>query len=84
MRINTKTGTLEDPRSIVSGSHDDSLRVNEIAINFIVTGESYDRKSIIVDCYFSKQIANILEIDSDPKSLSKLQISLKSIQILSL
>jgi len=71
MRINTETGTLEDPRSIVSRSHDDSLRVNEIAINFIVTGESYDRKSIIVDCYFSKKIANILEIDLDPKSMTE-------------
>ena len=71
MRINTETGTSKDPRSIVSGSHDESLRVNEIAINFIETGESYDRKSIIVDCYFSKQIANILEIDSDPKSMTE-------------
>ena len=71
MRINTEVGTSEDSRSIVSGSHDESLRVNEIAINFIVTGESYDRKSIIVDCYFSKQIANILEINSDPKSMTE-------------
>ena len=61
MRINTEAGTSEDPRSIVSGSHDESLRVNEIAINFIETGESYDGKSIIVDCYFSKQIANIYD-----------------------
>ena len=65
MRINTEAGISEDPRSIISGSHDESLRVNEIAINFIETGESYDQKSIIVDYYFSKQIANILEIDSD-------------------
>ena len=50
MRINTEVGTSEDSRSIVSGSHDESLRVNEIAINFIETGESYDHKSIIVDC----------------------------------
>ena len=60
MRINTKAGTSEDPRSIVSGSHDESLRVEEIAINFIETRESYDRKSTIVDIYFSEQIANIL------------------------
>jgi hypothetical protein len=43
MRINTEAGTLENPKSIVSGSHDESLRVNKIAINFIATGESYDR-----------------------------------------
>ena len=51
------------------GSHDESLRVDEIAINFIETGESYDHKSIIVDIYFSEQIANILQTDSDPKSM---------------
>ena len=62
MCINTEAGTSEDPRSIVLGNHEE-LSVDEIAINFIETGESYDRKSIIVDCYFSKQIANILEID---------------------
>ena len=35
MRINTEAGTSEDPRSIVSRSHDESLRVDKIAINFI-------------------------------------------------
>ena len=69
MRINTETGTLEDPRSIVSGSHDESLRVDEIAINFIEAGKFYDRKSIIVDIYLSEQIANILRTVSDPKSM---------------
>ena len=54
MRINTEARTSEDPRSIVSGSRDESLRVDEIAINFVETGESYNRKSIIVDIYFSE------------------------------
>jgi hypothetical protein len=71
MRINTEAGTSENPRSIVSGSHDESLRVDEIVINFAETGESYIRKSIIVDIYFSKQIANILLTDSDPKSMAE-------------
>ena len=71
MRINTKAGALEDPRSIILGSHDESLRVDEISINFIKMGESYNRKSIIVDIYFSKQIANILQTDSDPKSMTE-------------
>ena len=35
MRINTEAETSEDHRSIVSGSHDESLRVDKIAINFI-------------------------------------------------
>jgi hypothetical protein len=68
MRINTEAGTSEDPRSIVLRSHDESLRVDEISINFIETGESYYRMSIIVDIYFSEQITNILLTDSDPKS----------------
>ena len=71
MRINTKARTSKDPRSIVSGSHDESLRVDEIAINFLETRESYNRKSIIVDIYFSEQIANILQTDLDPKSMTK-------------
>jgi hypothetical protein len=60
MRINTEAGKSKDPRSIISGSHDESLRLDEIAINFTETGESYHRKSTIVDCYLSEQIANIL------------------------
>ena len=69
MRINTEAGTSEDPRSIVLGSYDECLRVDEIAINFIETGESYDHNSIIVDIYFSEQIAHILQTDPDPKSM---------------
>jgi hypothetical protein len=71
MRINTEAGTSKDPRSIVLGSHDESLRVDKIAINFTETGESYNRKSIIVDIYFSEQIANILLTDSDRKSMAE-------------
>ena len=67
--INNEDGISENPRSIVLGSHDESLRVDKIAINFIETGESYNRKSIIVDIYFSKQIANILQTDLAPKSM---------------
>ena len=69
MRINTEAGTSKDLKSIVSESHDESLRVDEIAINFIETGESFDCKSIIVDIYFSEQIANILQTNLDPKSM---------------
>jgi hypothetical protein len=68
MRINTEAGTSKDPRSIILRSHDKSLRVDEIAINFTETEESYNHKSIIVDIYFSEQIANILQTDLDPKS----------------
>jgi hypothetical protein len=39
MRINTENGTSEDPRSIVPRSHDESLRVDKIPINFTKTGD---------------------------------------------
>jgi hypothetical protein len=69
MCINTKIGTSRNPRSIILGNHDDLLRVDEIAINYIVTGESYDRKATIFDIYFSEQIAKILHNNPDPKSM---------------
>jgi hypothetical protein len=71
MRINTEARTSKDPRSVISRSHDESLRVDKIAINFIETGESYNRKSIIVNIYFSEQITNILPTDSVPKFMTK-------------
>jgi hypothetical protein len=71
VHINTEAETSEDPKFIVSGSHDESLRVDKIAINFIEIGESYDRKFIIVNIYFSEQITNILQTDSDPKSMTE-------------
>nr|ABE77200.1 putative copia reverse transcriptase [Sorghum bicolor] len=71
MRINTEAGISEDPRSIVSGDHDESLRVHEITINFVETVESYNHKSTIVDIYFSEQIANILLTNEDPKSMTE-------------
>jgi hypothetical protein len=71
MHINNEAGTSKDPRSIILGNNYESLRVDKIAINFVETKESYDRKSTIVVCYLSEQIANILKIDLDPKSLKE-------------
>jgi hypothetical protein len=33
--INTEAGTLDDSRSIVFGNNDESLRVDDISINFV-------------------------------------------------
>jgi hypothetical protein len=71
MRINTRASSSELLGSTIEGNNDGSLRVEEIVINFIETGESYDRKSIIVDCYFSEEIANIFHTDLDPKFMPK-------------
>jgi hypothetical protein len=71
MRINTIASSSELLGSTVEGNNDGSLRVEETIINFVETGESYDRKSIIVDCYFSKEIANVFHTDLDPKSMAE-------------
>ena len=71
MRIHTETGISENPGTITLGNSDEPMREEEISINFLETGESYDRKSIIVDIYFSEQIADIIKIDSDPKSMAE-------------
>jgi hypothetical protein len=71
MRINTGASTSELLGSTIEGNNDESLRIEEIAINVVETGESYDRKSIMVDCYFSKEIGNVFHTDLDPKSMAE-------------
>jgi hypothetical protein len=65
------TGTSENPDSIVLGNLDQSTRVNEISTNYIDSGESYNRKSTIVDIYFSTTVANNLLNDHDPKTMAE-------------
>jgi hypothetical protein len=55
-RINTGASSSELLGSTIEGNNDGSLRVEETVINFVETGESYDRKSIIVDCFFLKKL----------------------------
>jgi len=50
---------------------DASERVHKIPINYAETGESFDRKTTIVDSYFSAMIAEILENDLDPKTMAE-------------
>jgi hypothetical protein len=56
MRINTGASTSELLGSTIEGNNGESLRIEEITVNFVETGESYNRKSIIVDCYFYKEM----------------------------
>jgi hypothetical protein len=51
-----------------TGNADVSLRVDELATNYIETGETFDRKATVVDSYFSKKVVDILN-DLDPKSM---------------
>jgi hypothetical protein len=71
MRINTGANTSELLGSIIEENNDESLRIEEIAINFVETGQSYDRKTIVVDSYFSEEIANVFHIVLDPKSMAE-------------
>jgi hypothetical protein len=42
----------------------------EIATNYVDSGESYYRKTNVVDIYFASKIANSLDPDAVPKSMS--------------
>ena len=52
-----EAGTSVNPRHINLGNYDGSIRGDEIAINYVETGETYDRKATNVDIYFSEKIA---------------------------
>jgi hypothetical protein len=69
MCTNYEAGTSNDQRSIVLGNHNDLSRVDEITINYIETGEYFERSNTVVNILFSKQIAEVLLSDLDPKSM---------------
>nr|ABA98087.1 retrotransposon protein, putative, Ty1-copia subclass [Oryza sativa Japonica Group] len=70
---NAETRNSEDHRHIVSGHHNESIRVDEIAINYSETRESFDRRATIVDTNFSEQIAECLQVDPEPRSIKECQ-----------
>ena len=63
--------TSEHPDSIVLGNDESDQGVNEISINYIDSGESYDRKTTIVNIYFSAAIAEIFLNDPDPNTMAE-------------
>ena len=71
VHINNITGTSEDPDSIVVGNNEESQGVMEIFTNFINSGESFNRKTTIVDNNFSSKIANDLQPDPEPKTMAE-------------
>ena len=64
-------GTSERPNDIVLGNNEPSQGVQEISINYIDSGESYDRKTTIVDIYFVETIAEIIQNNPDPKTMAE-------------
>ena len=71
VHLNTDTRTSEYLDSIVRGNDKESSRVQEISINYINSGETFDRKTIIIVTYFSEQIGNNLLHDPDPKTMAE-------------
>ena len=68
---NSDPGISEHPDSIVLGNVESNNGVKEISINYIDSGESYDRKTTVVDMYFSAAIAEIFLNDPDPKTMAE-------------
>jgi hypothetical protein len=66
-----ETRTSEDPRHISSENHNESIRVDEIAINYVETGEAFDRNATVVDSYFAEKIVESLQRDPNPKSMAE-------------
>jgi hypothetical protein len=64
-------GTSERPDAIVLGNNEPSRGIQEISINYTDFGESYDRKTTIVDIYFAVAIAEIIQNDPDPKTMAE-------------
>ena len=71
VHTNFGVGTSEDLDPIVEGNHEGSKGIDEISINYIDSGESYNRKTTVVDIYFASRIAEGLDLDREPKSMAE-------------
>ena len=67
---NSDPGISKHPDSMVLGNVESNNRVKEISINYIDSGESYDRKTTVVDMYFSAAIVEIFLNDPYPKTMA--------------
>jgi len=67
-RAHHRIGRSERPNSIVMGNHDEwEDNHEEITTNYVESGESYHRKTTIVDIYFASKIADSMDPDPEPK-----------------
>jgi len=70
-RTNTSARTSEDPDSNSLGNIEESQRVNEISPNYIDSGESFNRKTTIININFASKIASDLQPDPEPKTMAE-------------
>ena len=68
---NTDPGTSEHPDSTFLGNDESNQGVKEISVNYIDSRESYDRKTTVVNIYFSAAIAEIFLNDPDPNTMAE-------------
>ena len=69
-RAHHRIGRSERPNSIVTGNHDEwEDDHEEIATNYVESEESYHRKATIVKIYFASKIADLMDLDLEPKSM---------------
>jgi hypothetical protein len=70
LREEFRMGRSKRPHSVVLGNYDEWVDDHEeIATNYVESGESYHRKTTVVDIYFASKIADSLNPDLEPKSL---------------
>ena len=67
VHTNIGEGASVHPDSIVVRNHDESEGIDEISINYVESGESFNRKTTIVDIFFTSKIADDLALDREPK-----------------
>ena len=58
-------------RSDAQGEAPEEATHEEIAINYVHTGESLNRTTANIDIYFAKKIATIIDLDPEPASLAE-------------
>jgi hypothetical protein len=71
VHINISARTSENLDSNTLENIEESHRVNEIFTNYIDSGESFNRKTTIVDINFSSKIASDLQPDPEPKTMAE-------------
>jgi hypothetical protein len=71
--IVTHTWISEIPDINIVGNDEDqeSERIEEISTNYVDIGETYNRKTTIVDIYFAEKIVKIIDVDPEPKSMAE-------------
>ena len=64
-------GHRKIPNSNNLGNVEESQRLNEISTNYIDSGESFNRKTTIVDINFASKISSGLQPDPEPKTMAE-------------